>query len=196
MTFLIVPRRVSSAAISSGTRPGLPAHHTKNSAKISARLNRPYQRFLPQNLGTRSPPRRIVVESTGPQSPGGANVAGDLIKNLNSGDKNEMAEIIEIRGEKDLVEELAVILRNAVTRLPRFRVLGVSVPFAWLCAHCDDDPALARLALLAAGFTPDDGDNWHWRRGMMSIFEIIDSDVLGDTLVDIVDVHRPIQLEA
>ncbi|SEK54781.1 hypothetical protein SAMN05421666_1031 [Roseovarius nanhaiticus] len=107
-----------------------------------------------------------------------------------------MAEIIEMHPESALVEELAAVLRNVVTRLPRFRITGVSIPFAWAAAHMDDDTHLARRVLLSAGFTPDDADNWRWRRGGRSIFEIIDSDALGDTLVDIIDVHRPIQLEA
>ncbi|WP_152474019.1 hypothetical protein [Roseovarius sp. THAF9] len=91
-----------------------------------------------------------------------------------------------------MVTELAIVLRSAVERIPRFRSLGFYVPFKWAVVHLDDDPDLARKVLSAANFVPDTEGRWVWRRGLYPLSKVTDMNVLGDTLVSVVDFHRPI----
>ena len=81
-----------------------------------------------------------------------------------------------------------MMIRNAVTRRPRFRTMGFRVNFDHLMRHLDDDEALTRRVLLDAGFTPVDDGERSWRAGANLL-----EDSLGfDALVAVVDFHRPV----
>ena len=95
-------------------------------------------------------------------------------------------------GEFALVAELAAILRGAITQQRRFRSTGLTVPFAWACAHMDNDEDLTRRALVAAGCSPGPDGNWFWRYQGMPLSRAADLDALGDALTSAVDFHRPV----
>jgi len=102
-----------------------------------------------------------------------------------------MAEVYEINSDSALIEELAAVLRSVVEANGRTRRGGVTAPFAWIVAHCDDDPALARRVLLAAQFAPETGGLWRRKTGLYDLSEI-DREILGDVLTDVLDSYRPL----
>ena len=87
-----------------------------------------------------------------------------------------------------LAHELAHIIHNAVTRLPRFRFMGFHVNFERLKAHLDDDGDLTRRVLLLANFAPVENGDWAWDGGGRPLENVLDL----DSLVDSVDFHRPV----
>lgn len=96
---------------------------------------------------------------------------------------------IRKRGEDALAAELAAILYGVIGRNKRkVAAGGFRVNFDRFVAHVDDDPALARRVLTAAKFTPSTDGDWIYRRGCWELEDVFDL----DTLVDVVDFHRPV----
>lgn len=99
---------------------------------------------------------------------------------------------VRILGDEVLVREAASVLRSVVTRHPRWAGMGFHVDMEWLKRHLDDDEILAQRVLTGAGFAPDSDGRWTWRAGNRPLSRVTDLDALGDALVNLVDIHRPV----
>lgn len=97
-----------------------------------------------------------------------------------------------ILGDEVLVREAASVLRSVVTRHPRWARMGFHVDVEWLKSHLDDDEVLAQRVLTGAGFAPDSDGRWTWRSGGRSLSKVTDLHALGDALVNLVNIHRPV----
>lgn len=70
--------------------------------------------------------------------------------------------------------------------------MGFHVDVDWIKRHLDDDEVLAQRVLTGAGFAPNESGSWVWRGGNFPLSKITDLDTLGDALVNLVDIHRPV----
>ncbi|MFD0909518.1 hypothetical protein [Ruegeria arenilitoris] len=98
-----------------------------------------------------------------------------------------------VRSDDALVYEASSIVRSVILRYKRYSAAGgFHADFRWFKDHLDDDDALTQRVLTSAGFAPDERGSWVWRRGVWPLAKVTDMDALGDALVTLVDVHRPV----
>ncbi|MBY6056820.1 hypothetical protein [Leisingera daeponensis] len=105
--------------------------------------------------------------------------------------KNKIGE--RVRSDNALVYEAASVLRGIITRQKRWSAAGgFHADFGWFQRHLDEDGVLTQKVLTAAGFALDKEGCWTWRGGLWPLSKVTDLDDLGDALVNLVDIHRPL----
>lgn len=98
-----------------------------------------------------------------------------------------------VRNDNALVYEAASVLRGIITRQKRWSAAGgFYADFGWFQRHLDEDEVLTQKVLTAAGFALNKDGRWVWRDGLWPLTKVTDLDDLGDTLVNLVDIHRPL----
>jgi len=106
--------------------------------------------------------------------------------------KNGRLPLEQDDSERLLRAELALLMRNATGRIPRYHRRGFHMPFERFTALCDDDHQLARRVLLAAGWCPGEDGNWITGQGFEEISRVISWECLGATIESILDDYRPV----
>ncbi|WP_128910601.1 hypothetical protein [Tropicibacter alexandrii] len=105
--------------------------------------------------------------------------------------KNNNGE--RVRNDNALVYEAASVLRGIITRQKRWSAAGgFRADFDWFKRHLDEDEVLTQKVLTAAGFALNKSGDWVWRRGVWPLSKVADLADLGDALVSLVDIHRPL----
>lgn len=98
-----------------------------------------------------------------------------------------------VRNDNALVYEAAAVLRGIITRQKRWSAAGgFHADAAWFQRHLDEDEVLTQKVLTASGFSLDKDGRWVWRGGLWPLSKVTDLDDLGDALVNLVDIHRPL----
>lgn len=98
-----------------------------------------------------------------------------------------------VRNDDALVYEASAVIRAVIHRYKRYAAAGgFHADLAWFQHHLDDDPVLTQRVLTGAGFATNERGAWVWKRGRWPLSAVTDMETLGDTLVTLVDHHRPV----